>query len=357
MLTVKAITSHHRSQAGFSLPELLIATAVLLIITSGVTSALLQMTNSQKTIWNRTQLHAGVRSATELLQQEVGQAGRIALPGTSVTLAAAVAALPLVPQTIGIRVDGAVPATMSGFFAGEMLTIEANATQPIPCAPISPCQETVTVTSVDTAGKTITATFAYPHPLNGGVGAVVNALGGFGTGIVPPGTTYPGGTYTNGSTTTTLKLYGDVNGDGSMVYVEYTCDPMASGATPTSTPPGTGNLYRNVMPYNQTTAKVAATSGQILLTNIEVNPGGTACFTYMPSPLPTVSGNTYVLDVAITLTVRTQVKDPITNQYQTETKALLNVSPRNVFNVWQLASAGVTWRVQPIPATVTALLP
>jgi hypothetical protein len=51
------------------------------------------------------------------------------------------------------------------------------------------------------------------------------------------------------------------------------------------------------------------------------------------------------------------VIDPITKQFQLETKALLNVSPRNVFNVWQLASAGVTDRIQPMPPTVTALLP
>ena len=91
----------------------------------------------------------------------------------------------------------------------------------------------------------------------------------------------------------------------------------------------------------------------MLLSNIQTNPGGTACFTYMPNPLPIVTANTYVLDVAITLTVNTQVIDPITKQFQTETKALLNVSPRNVFNVWQLASAGVTERIQPMPPTVT----
>src|SRR5262245_60679453 len=111
-----------RSQAGFSLPELLIAVTVLLIISSAVTSALLQMTSSQKTIWNRTQLHAGVRSATELLQQEVGQAGKISLPGV-VTLAAAI---PIGAQTVtvGVWVDGAVPATMSGFFIGEKLVVD-----------------------------------------------------------------------------------------------------------------------------------------------------------------------------------------------------------------------------------------
>jgi hypothetical protein len=132
-----------------------------------------------------------------------------------------------------------------------------------------------------------------------------------------------------------------------MVYIEYTCDF-------TTTP---GNLYRNVVPYDQTTAKIAATINQVLLNNILVNPSGTPCFAYMPSPLPVVGGDAFVLDVAITLTVQTQVKDPITQQYQLETKALLNVSPRNVFNVWQLASAGVTERVQPIPPTVANLLP
>jgi prepilin-type N-terminal cleavage/methylation domain-containing protein len=337
-------TSAHRSQAGFSLPELLISVTVLLIISSAVTSALLQMTKSQSTIWNRTQLHAGVRSATELLQQEVGQAGRIALPGTA-TLAGAVAAIG--SQTVGVKINGAVPATMSGFFVGEKLVIDSGG--PTPCVVVSPCQESVVVTAVDTGAKQVTATFAYPHL----GGAAVQALGGFGTGIVPPS---PG--YTNGSTATVLKLVGDINGDGKMVYIEYTCDPApAPPALPAISPPGTGNLYRNLLPYDQTTAKLAATSSQVLLSNIQANPGGTACFTYMPSPLPVVGTDTYVLDVAITLTVQTQVIDPITKQFQTETKALLNVSPRNVFNVWQLASAGVTERVQPIPPTVAILLP
>jgi len=342
-------TSAHRSQAGFSLPELLISVTVLLIISSAVTSALLQMTKSQSTIWNRTQLHAGVRSATELLQQEVGQAGRIALPGTA-TLAGAVV---IGSQTIGVKINGAVPGTMSGFFVGEKLVIDSGGSGPTPCVVTLPCQETVVLTAVDTVAKTVTATFAYPHLVVAGVPAAVQALGGFGTGIVPPS---PG--YLNGSTATVLKMIGDINGDGNMVYIEYTCDPApAPPALPAISPPGTGNLYRNVIPYNQTTAKLAATSSQVLLSNIQANPGGTACFTYMPSPLPIVGLDTYVLDVAITLTVQTQVIDPITKQFQTETKALLNVSPRNVFNVWQLASAGVTERVQPIPPTVTNLLP
>jgi hypothetical protein len=44
-------------------------------------------------------------------------------------------------------------------------------------------------------------------------------------------------------------------------------------------------------------------------------------------------------------------------QFQRETKALLNVSPRNVYNVWELASMGLSNRVQPMPASILAILP
>src|SRR4026208_993951 len=75
------MTTTH-SESGFSLAELLVATAVLLVVSSIVTSALLQMTQSQSTIWNRTEMHSGIRGATELLQQEVGQAGRTSISAT-----------------------------------------------------------------------------------------------------------------------------------------------------------------------------------------------------------------------------------------------------------------------------------
>jgi hypothetical protein len=101
-------------------------------------------------------------------------------------------------------------------------------------------------------------------------------------------------------------------------------------------------------------AKPAITVEQILIDNILPNPDATPCFTYQTQ---VINGTTYVLDVAITLTVRTQNRDLNTGQFMTETKALLNVSPRNVFNVWQLAGLGVTNRVQPIPPSVQALLP
>jgi prepilin-type N-terminal cleavage/methylation domain-containing protein len=326
------------SQAGFSLIELMISITIFLIISGVVTQALLQMTNSQKTIWNRTQLHSGVRSATELLQQEVGQAGRISLPYTT-KLGGAV---PAGTQTVGVNqiINGATVASVAGIFPNEQLTIDAGED-----ALGNELQETVTVTAVDTGAKTITAVFTHAHV----AAAPIIVLGGFANGIVPLAP--PVGTFLNGSTSTKLKLFGDINGDGKMVYVEYWCDTTS------------GNLYRNVMPYD-VGAKNPPNSSQILLNNIKANPDGTGCFTFEPNPLPSVPVSgvagtpfTFVLDVAITLTVRTQNRDPVTNLFQDETKALLNVSPRNVFNVWQLASAGITNRVQPIPPSVTNLLP
>jgi prepilin-type N-terminal cleavage/methylation domain-containing protein len=311
------------SDGGFSLAEMLVAVSIFLVVSGLVTSGLLQATNSQRRIANRVDMHAGVRSATELLQQEVGQAGRIALPGTA-TISGGVAAG---SQAVGVSmtINGATAASVSGLFVGEQVVIDAGDNQ----------EETVTLTAVDTAAKQITATFANAHNAN----VPLTVFGGFASGIVPPQPGFP-----NGSTDKILKLYGDINGDGNMVYVEYTCDPT------------NGYLYRNSMAYDAAN-KPAVTSSQSLLDNIQANPGGTACFTYMPNPLPVVNGNTYVLDVAVTLTVRTEAKDPTMNVYQTETKALLNVSPRNVFQVWQLASAPVGNRVQPMPASVTNLLP
>jgi prepilin-type N-terminal cleavage/methylation domain-containing protein len=306
-----------QTDAGFSLPELLVAMGIMLVISGAAVTALMRMMSAQATVWNRTQMHSGIRGATEVLQQEVGQAGRIALPA-AVTMTGATAA-----GATGATVTLPVSSS-TGMFVGMKLTVGSGLQQ-----------ETVQVTNVPNATSVIVQSLVSTT----GVGAKDNnspvlALGSFTSGIVPPN-------MTNGSTGTVLKLYGDINDDGNMVYIEYTCDTAGH------------NLYRNMMPFTATTKPPLAAS-QILLSNITANPGGTACFTYQTE---TVNGNTYVIDVAITLTVETQLIDPVTKAKQTETKALLNVSPRNVFGAWQMASLTIADRIQLIPPSVTALLP
>jgi hypothetical protein len=149
----------------------------------------------------------------------------------------------------------------------------------------------------------------------------------------------------NGSSATVLKILGDVNSNGSLVYVEYTCDWVQ------------GRLFRNMVPYTAAN-KPAVTVEQILLDNLLPNPpdpNGVVppCFSYQQQ---TISGQTYVVNVAIMTTVRTHDVDSVTGEFQVVTKALLNVAPRNVFHTWQIAGLGYTNRIQPLPASVVNLL-
>jgi hypothetical protein len=284
-------------------------------------------------------MHSGIRGATELLQQEVGQAGRLSLPET-VTLAANVTAAP--------TCDPEYP--MTNAVVVGVSSASGNPTKGMWATPGSPgshillttmdgdSQETFKVAAIDSSADTITACFTKAH----NAGAVVTPLGAFATGIIPDSGIL------NPSSGTVLKMFGDINGDGKMVYVEYTCDYVS------------GNLYRRVMDFDAAPPSAVPGPSDVLLGNIVQNPGSppTPCFTYQTTSMM-VQGTpfTFVLDVAITLTVQTQEKDPITKEYQKETKALLNVSPRNVFNAWSLASIGYTDRIQSTPASVTALLP
>jgi len=300
------------SSAGFTLIELMLSMTILLVVMAGVTEGVMQMSKGNRTVSNRAAMHAGVRNATELLQQEVGQAGRIALPGTVTTTTAVVAGV----ATVTLATTAAGAAT-SGVFVGERLAID-----------LGDLKEVITVTAI--SGNQITAVFANAHA----AGVRVSPTGGFAAGVVPT-------TMADGSTGTVLKILGDINDDGNMVYVEYRCDFES------------GRLYRNSMAFDAA-VKPAVTVEQVLLDNIEPNPGEDQdCFQYQEK---TVVGVTYVIGVAITLTVRTANIDATSLLRQRETKALLNVSPRNVFNVWQMASLDQSEYVQPMPPATAALL-
>ncbi len=306
-----------RRRVGFSLIEMLAAISILLIVSGVVMGGVVQMIRTQGSLVNRSALHSNVRSATELLQQEIGQAGTINLPAAA-TLQTAITSIAVLGSSQTFTV---VLSSVAGMYAGEQILVDAGSNQ-----------ETVSISAVNTVTTSITADFYNPHA----IGAPIAVHGAFAQGIVPT-------TTTNGSTGSVLKLFGDINDDGNMVYIEYTCDTTNH------------YLYRNSMAWNAA-SKPAVTSANVLLANVQPNPGSQACFVYQQQ---VVGNDTYVTDVAVTLTVQTQQKDPKTNQYQTETKALLNVSPRNIFDAWELASAGAgaSFRVQPIPPSVIALLP
>jgi type II secretory pathway pseudopilin PulG len=319
MNLVQAERMAMKKEAGFSMMELLVAMGIMVVIVGASMSALQRLVNSQQTIWNRTEMHSGVRSATELLQQEVGQAGRVAPLTSGVTLNAAVG---IGAQTV-VLASPAGTDPVARMFPTELVTVGYDT-----------AQETVALTAIDSVNKTITATFVNAHA----AGAPVTVAGGFSSGIIPT-------TVMSGSTGFVLKLFGDINSDGKILYIEYTCDTA------------NGLLYRNAM-LSTVASKPPLDPSMVLLRNVTANPGNAACFTYQTQIVTQAGTPTpYITDVAVTLTVQTEQVDSITKQKQRETKALLNVSPRNIFNVWELASIGLFDRVQPTPAAVTALLP
>lgn len=367
--------------------ETMVALVVLLAVSAVVMSGMMQMMKTEGTITNRTEMHTSVRSATELLEQEIGQAGKLSLPAPPAGTAWAMVQPNGVPSTAFVKPDVPVPlaVTFNVFdpqdpalgpvlFEGEWITVDTGLNM-----------EAVQLTC--TAGPGLcpnpsnswTATFSYTHtPINipgtGTVGVPISVPGAFSTGIIPPAAgvmptppagyggypVFPVNAPGQGSSGTVLKLYGDINGDGHMVYVEYTCVP--------GTPANPGFLYRNQVNFWNLPAGVPPLDpSMIVLTGVLANPNGPAgaavpCFNYQLQTreglLAAQKDMTFVTDVAVTLTVQTSNPDPqvplINGQpnYQTETKALLNVSPRNVYNAYEFATQDYLNRVQPTPMMI-----
>ncbi len=193
-------------QAGFTLIEMLVSMLVLMVVSGMVMQATMEMVRSNGTLTNRANMHAGLRNATALLQQEVGQAGRVTLPAPA-SLAAAVAG----PGDATVAVSSA-----AGMFVGEQLVIDAGVNE-----------ETVTLIEVDMNANpnTIRAVFFEAHA----AGSRVAASGGFWAGVIPT-------TMANGSTGNVLKIVGDINGDGNMVYVDTPATSPTSVCPVTSWP-------------------------------------------------------------------------------------------------------------------------
>ena len=92
---------------------------------SAVTTLMQHMATSHRTVWNRTEMHSSVRGATELLQQEVGQAGLVALPG-AVALTGAVPSKNLSPEVGSAMTKSITPSLlMSAAAACVALNVKA----------------------------------------------------------------------------------------------------------------------------------------------------------------------------------------------------------------------------------------
>jgi prepilin-type N-terminal cleavage/methylation domain-containing protein len=297
------------SEKGFSLLEMLISVVILLITSGAAFYALAYYQRSYGSSQLRADMHMGVRAALELMAQEVNQAGLLPSFGPPFgpprQLAAAVSPCPSpCPSPPPVQVT-----SVNSIFVNEKLTIDTGSNQ-----------EDVTVTNVNTATSEITAVFSKAHPAN----APVNAFGLFPQGIRS--------TAPNPSSSTLLKIFGDINGDNTITYVEYDC----SGSTLTRS-------EWQILSSGATNTRVPVRSGD-LVKDLIANP----CFQYTTA---SAGGFTFVTSVTVTLSVQTSDKDPFTKQRVSMTKSSLNLAPRNLLTGMDLAQAGFTGRLQLIPPT------
>jgi prepilin-type N-terminal cleavage/methylation domain-containing protein len=306
--------------AGFSLLELLVSITVLVVISGGVLSVIGFYQKSFGRTEIRSDMYENVRGVAELMEQEIGQAGLVSLPASTLTSAVAPSVL---AQTVNVS-------STTSMFVGEQLLVDAGNSE-----------ELVTVTAL--TATTIKAIFAKAHTIVP-TAPPITALGVFPSGIVPPGAADP-------STANVLNIFGDINADGSLVYVRYTCTPGTSAA------PGT--LTRSVTTITPGVNAIGAS--QTLLSTL-IGGAGLACFQYVSQA--STSGFTFVSNVGFTLSVQATRPDPQTLQYSTMTKSFLNLAPRNVLAglEWANNNTGITpalcptnssCRLQAAPANVS----
>jgi len=343
---------------GFSLPELLVSMAVLTVVAGGVIS---MISYNQKTFGRTEQasdMYENVRAVAELMAQEIGQAGFVDLPGggySGATLSAGVTFNSTTATTVAIS-------STASMYVGEILLVDAGVNE-----------EPVTLTAVTSTTISATSLLNANYPTHSS-GAPVHAVGVSPNGIIAPSSnattptaqggvscvTVPTGvTYTSPATTPStcnvLNLWGDLNSDGTLVYVRYTCN---TPATPTS-PPGT--LTRSVTTITPGVNTVS--TSQTLLSTLAQNPPSTAptpCFQYdLSTQTFSVNGvvtKTYymIANIGLTISVQSLRPDPITSQYLKMTKSFLDLSPRNVLAGYEQANWGDGTRLQVQPPNVNS---
>ena len=316
---------------GFSLVELLASIIVVAVIMSAIVSAISQAEQAYGSTELQSDMYENVRGAAELMAQEVGQAGVLNLPAT--TLGQAVAAS---GTAQAVTVSSTTSMYAGAGQTGEAVLVDAGGAN----------EELVYITAI--TGSKITAIFTKPHAIN----APITVLGVFPNGIVVPGTT-DGSTSNAGPAVSTLNLFGDINADNSLVYVRYTCD--------TSVTPGTLTRSVTTIIPGGTTISTAQTLLSTLIPNPATTayPTGVPCFqfTSVPISVTTPSGAvvyTFVTNVGLTISVRSLKADPKSGAYLTMTKSFLDLAPRNLLAGYELANAGLNTRLQATPSNVTA---
>jgi prepilin-type N-terminal cleavage/methylation domain-containing protein len=318
-------------QSGFTLLEMVISLALLLILSGAILGGMATMQKNYRSNEIRTILNGQMRASMELMAQEVGQAG---LPPSGMasnsvyTGTGASGAVASVTNASAITANATLPTTV---------TIATN-------PPASVQLNQVVIADTGTNAEVITILGPSGSPTNQ-FSAIFqkNHAANFSLyphGVYPQGITFqnapafPAGTsaYSN----TSLIAFGDITGTGNLTIVEYVCPTATTTGTITdSSGVQWGPLTRTEYVYPFTATPTSATL--LGLVRVATAPSGTPAdgcrFDYN---VFYAAGWYMVTSVNVTIVAESQTNDPQTKAPVVITKSFMNIQPRNIVNAYTI---------------------
>lgn len=339
--------TRHSAQSGFTLLEMLISLALLLVITGAIFGGMSTMQKNYRGNEIRSILNQQMRATMEMMAQEIGQAGlapsgmQLSSIYTASNASGSVATVtqsvttpdPTNPQSLSIQTSPAASAQ-----TGQLVIADSGA-----------AAEVVTIKDISTDHikaifqKTHTAPFnIYPH------------------GLYPQGITFQTTPTVTAQPTslsnTSLIMFGaitgtvDTNGAGTLSIVEYKCPTATSAGTVTdSSGVQWGPLIRYRYDYSDATGTFTLNGSGNVLDLVRVASSAAIAdgcrFDYsIYAPPSTVNCPSYyfVTSVNITLVAKSTYNDPQSNGSVSApvviTKSFMNIQPRNIVNAYNLYS-------------------
>jgi len=337
-------SSKRARQSGFSLLEMMISLALLLVLTGSLIGGMGMMEKNYRGSEIRSMLNQQMRATMEMMAQEIGQAGLApsGMQGNSIYAGSSASSGSVGMITSAITAVGSATPTVinTSVQTNEIVDVDTGANAEV-------------VVIQNTTGNpitSITATFQKTHAAN---------VPMYPHGIFPQGITFqsmptlntgtpPGAFTTVGSITPPwLIMFGDISGTGTLSIVQYTCPVHGTAGNFTdSSGVEWGPLIRRRYDYDGTNFNLTGSGNLNMLDRVRVatttypTPADGCRFdfnVYQPSsPVSWCGGWWMVTSVNVTLVAQSTYNDPQTSAPVVITKSFMNIQPRNILNAYNL---------------------
>jgi prepilin-type N-terminal cleavage/methylation domain-containing protein len=339
------------SQSGFTLLEMLISVALLVILSGAILGGLGAVQKSYRGDEIRGSLNQEVRATMEMISQEIGQAG---LPPTGLSGNSTYA---------GTGADGALATLSAAVTAGETTAVGVSDTTRLQAGMLVAVDtgayaELLQITNVSSSAGTITvatvdntAGFQKAHAYTT-VGAALYPQGVYPMGISfksPPTTASAFSSFSYQS----LIMFGDITGTGTLSVVQYNCPIANSALTVGSTVAQFGNLAtyedtnsvqwgpltRTIYNYSDSNGWTSSTANMLDLVRVATVPylsQADGCrFDYNVYVPQTVAWY-MTTSVNVTIIAESVRADPTTGNPEVVAKSFMNIQPRNILNAYNM---------------------